>query len=374
MTFVERYDESGEPIYAADSGPLNNLWKYLAIINDQSAIKLNPQSSKIFDYNEFFKRLCLSRAELDMTNSVLQLLLQEANNEATGTNISIDAVHHEEDHKTNTEGLSKTIYGHKTALLKEIGDELTASSRTLQKNRTEEHEIVSGVLLELREKFRWNLVRISAAEQIQVSVDYQETTPIIGIDYSPYALFKDSKSNREQYNYKSYNQIGSESLAMIMREKTGKLGLLLQSKSRLFMGNVRVSLKDLTTGDIHSGVLYESFSAGNIFDYSNAEGLNGWDTILKEARNRLLFNHVMISLASEASKYPQDLVEFNELCCKIQIQDKWVFAMEIASAENNTEISNSELPLNIYKTLLMNYLTSLGREINWTDSRNEIIK
>ena len=92
---IERYGENGEIFYADDGGPLKNLWKYMAIINNESG-GLSEEKIK-FDYNDFFKRLYLSRAELDVSNSVLELILKEGGNEseAGNYNILIGAVRHE---------------------------------------------------------------------------------------------------------------------------------------------------------------------------------------------------------------------------------------------------------------------------------------
>lgn len=372
MTLVERYDENGAPIYGSDSGPLNNLWKHMAIINEQLADNNNLSSVNSFDYNEFFKRLYLSRAELDITNSVLQLLLQDASVQAD--NIAIEAIHHEEEQKItlNPETSRKIVYGLKTALLKEIANELMVSSQTLWNNRNEEHDIVSGVLLKLREKFRWNLVRISAAEQVQVNIDYQEMTPIIGIDVSPYVLFKDSKSNCEQYNYRPSHQIGGDSMALILRKTTGQLCLLLQSKLNVFAGNVQVGIKDLATGKVDTCVLYEHLSSGNLFEFSADTGLQEWNAVLEEARNRIIFVNIMKVLASETSKYPQDILDLTDLKCKIQIQDKCEFWIQIST--ETAEATNSEAPMDIYRSLLKSYLASSGKKIDWAKSRHELTK
>ena len=201
---IVRYGENGEIIYAPEGGPLKNLWKYMAVINNDTS---NEESVKEipFDYNEFFKRLYLSRAELDVTNSVLQLLLGEGDR-----NISLEAIHHDNVDESKENISSATSLRLTTEFVKEISRDLRRSSEALGNNRREEHEIISSVLLALREKFRWNLVRISSVDQVQVTLDYQEATPIIGVDYSPLVLFKSPSSREQQYNY-NFN-IGGDNL------------------------------------------------------------------------------------------------------------------------------------------------------------------
>lgn len=377
---IERYGENGEIIYAAEAGPLKNLWKYMAIINEKEEAVERVVERSTFDYNEFFKRLYLSRAELDVTNSVLQLLLKEGDG-----NILLEAIQHENNGEDNKEKITtNTCLGLKMEFLKEISKDLRASSDSLSENRREEHEIVSGVLLGLREKFRWNLVRILSAEQVQFTLD---SVPIIGIDYSPLALFKDScfkngkdsslqkagehqqnqqpqPQSQPQYNYNLH--IGSENLALVLRGgESGDLSLLFQSKH--LEKSVIFSVKNLKTGSKNSTILFQKFN--QILNNSN---LSIWNEVLGKARNQSICLNIMKLLSQEASKYPQDRVSYDEQSfLKIIIENNFEISMTFTSEDACEDVNDDGISVDVYKKLLFNYLSSSGRELKWDTIRRE---
>lgn len=376
---VERYGETGEIICAVDGGPLKNLWKYMSLINNENEMEELKEETVKFDYNEFFKRLYLSRAELDVTNSVLQLLLKDGVGDDS-KNISIDAIHYETDFRENINPL--TSFGVKMEILKEISKDLRKTSDSLFNNRRKENEIVSNILLELREVFRWNLTRISNLEQ-QVQVTLETSTPIIGIDYSPQVLFKTCLKG-EQYNYNL--QIGNENLALVLCEgKSEDLSLLFQSnhleKSTFF------SFKNIKTGRKSSRILYKKLESKIL---SSSE-ISKWDEVLREARNQSIALNILKLLSQEAEKYPQDQVLIEEMNLKIVIEN--TFELSIGSsfggfdgcdgcevdshqteADNHKTVINCETEAeNIYLKLLLNYFSSSGRELNWERIRKDLI-
>jgi hypothetical protein len=375
---MERYDENGEIIYTVDGGPLKNLWKFMSLIeNDTKGSKVEAIK---FDYNEFFKRLYLSRAELDVTNSVLQLLIKEGENFVADSNISIEEIHHEENENElsnfNIDNLNS--FGVKLEILKEISNDLRKTVDSLSKNRQEEHFTVSNVLLELRDKFRWNLIRISNLEQqVQVQVTLEiGSSIIIGIDYSPQVLFKDRYKNSKgeaQYNYNL--QIGNENnLALILQSKAGDLLLLFQSKH--LENSKTFSIQNLKTGQKNSKLLYQKFES-----MTCPLNICKWDEALKEARNQSIALNIFKLLSQEAGKYPEDQVQvlYEEMNLKIVIED--CFELSISNEDEVVEVGdnlNSDYKTNyfdagnIYKKLLLNYLSSSGRELNWDQVRNEI--
>lgn len=358
MSSVERYGENGEIIYAVEGGPLKNLWKYMSFINNETREELKEEQVK-FDYNEFFKRLYLSRAELDVTNSVLELLLKEGietgdHNDNVNSNISIEAIQHENDlgdfNINNTKG-----FGVKMGYLKEISKDLRKTSEFLSKNREEEHEIVSNVLLELREKFRWNLVRISNPEQqVQVTLT---GNPIIGIDYSPKVLFKNGLKGEPQYNYNF--QVGHENLALVYGHD---LNLLFQSK-HLEKSTV-FSIKNLKTQESSSIILYNQ----KFKSKTNFLNLLEWDEALKEARNQSIALNILNLLTLEASKYPQDQVLLEGTNLKIVIEN----TLELSFTDDEPQGKFENFAQNIYKQLLSNYFSSSGKELKWEQVRNTI--
>lgn len=362
---IERYDEMGEPVYSKDGGPLKNLWKFKALINEENDQKEGGQVAEKFDYNEFFKKLYLSRAELDVTNSIMQLLLKEVNG-----NISLNAIHHEyslNEQHDNVNNSDKKVFELKNRFLKEISADLKSTSRNLMKNRTEEHETIYNVLIELREKYHWILVRISTIEQILVNFDYQEMTPIFAIDFSPASLFKDS-SFSEQYNYKLSHQISGENLALILRDKCGGLRLHLQSKLCIFDHHVIMGLKNCESGEQFNYVLFEKKLSKTV----PFETLDKWNDLLFDARNRLICLNVMKILSSSASKFPTDSVNFSNLELNISIQSKWEINIKFQSDCELVKNFKREIP-EAYKYFLNDYLRTFGKDVNWAEFRNQLL-
>lgn len=371
MTTVERYDEQGEPIYAIEGGPLKHLWKNLAIINEVDLKKKETPTEINFDYNEFFKRLYLSRAELDVTNSILQLLLGETD----GGDINISCVHHEneitrrDNEKSSTISSAQHIYLLKNSLLAEVSKDLKLNAESLAKDRKEEHEIISEILLKLRENYRWNLVRISNSEQIQVLLDYKEMSPIIGIDFSPLSLFKD-QSSREQHNYKHHYQIGSESLAIVVRHKSGNLALLFQQKLNYRKLAASVCLKNLKTGKESRTILFKPASQ-DLLKYS-IDNLSGWNSQLLDARDRTTCLNIMKLLANEASVIPNDHVDFDPKNLRISLNDEILFTINFTESSVVEEI-DAVSAFDTYNVLLKEYISSSGSNANWCSLRLKIL-
>lgn len=368
MTTVERYDDQGEPIYAIEGGPLKHLWKNLAIINEIDLKEGDSSAGVKFDYNEFFKRLYLSRAELDVTNSILQLLLGETE----GSDINISCVHHDNEISGNigksTMSSAQHIYLLKNSLLAEVSKDLKLNAESLTKDRKEEHEIISGILLKLRENYRWNLVRISSSEQIQVHIDYQEMSPIIGIDFSPLSLFKD-QSSREQHNYKHHHQIGSESLAIVVRHKSGDLVLLFQQKLNYRKLTASIYFKNLKTCKESRVILFKPACEDFVKYY--VDNLSEWNSHLLDARDRSICLNIMKLLANEASIIPNDHVNFDPKSLSICLKDEMIFTISF------TEISEEEIysvtASNTYIALLKEYLSSSGSNVSWSTLRLKLL-
>ena len=369
MTTVERYDEQGEPIFALEGGSLKQLWKHLAIINEINTNEGVEAVTEKFDYNEFYKRLYLSRAELDVTNSIIQLLLGEADD----NNINLSCVQHEnETNFANNEkvGMSSTqsVYLYKHSLIKEVSKDLRMNAESLAKNRREEHEVTSKLLLKLREKYRWNLVRISNSEQIQVHIDYQVMIPIIGIDFSPLTLFKD-QSSREQYNYKLHHQIGCESIALVVRSKSG-LGLLFQQKMNSRQLTISACVKNLKTGAESKAILFKPFPY-EIVKYFG-ENLSDWHSHLMDARDRELCLNIMKLISIEAALIPKDHVDYNLKNLNIYLNDEISFSINFTDSFQDDNVST--LPSELYNLLLKEYIINHGNSVNCRSIRSEILE
>mgnify|MGYP001809581384 CR=1 FL=1 len=220
--------------------------------------------------------------------------------------------------------------------------------------------IISNVLLELREKFRWNLVRISDLE-LQVQVALESGNPIIGIDYSPQVLFKDKKSlkGEPQYNYNL--QRGNENLALVLGGDGSDLKLVFQSKH---LGkSTYFCLKNLKTGKCSSKALCQKFER-KILPLNIRE----WDEALRDARNQSIALNISKLLSHESStKYPLDEVLLEETDIKIVIENN--FELSISSEEFSEDLEPAE---SVYKEILSNYFSSSGREIKWEQVRNDV--
>ena len=366
---VERYDENGEPISVIDGGPLKHLWKYLSIISENDQLKLDQIIEK-FDYTEFFKRLYLSRAELDVTSSILELLLKE---EVSDDAISLNIIHHESQLRSQYEFESdKMIFEMKNSFLKDISKDLKSSSEALRANRTSEHDMVGKVLLELRESFHWNLVRICTMDQVQINIEYQEMSPIIGIDYSPMALFKDS-SSLEQYNYKSSHQIHGDNLALILRHNSGSLSLLFQSKIGILERTAVLTVIDLETNHKSNYILFEK-SLLNMIELNTTSTLNDWNKLLIDARNRVICFNIMKLISTSASKYPQDIIDFSSFSTTVDIESKFQISIKFLL---NADVVDSKNLFNgncqIYNIMLKEYLCSSGSNVNWGNIRSRLL-
>ena len=381
MSTVERYDENGEAIFATEEGPLKNLWKYLSIINETGFNDTLIVEGDKFDCNEFFKRLYLSRAELDVINSVLKLLLKEGD-----CTITLEALPHENVEITMTSKFplkptNQVIYGLKRSFLREISKDLKDNSDNLKKNREQEHVTITGILLKLREEYRWNLVRLSSPDQIQVTLNYQEMTPVIGIDYSPSTLFKDITTNSEQRNYKLSHQIGSESLALVVRNKEGKLILLFQSRTQ--EENIVIKLNNLVNGEENQSILLKKGQFSIELNEEN-DNLNEWNEALKQSRNRLICQNIMKLLIDEIERFPMDTAIYEEKMTKIIIEEGMELTMKMINDNDDNitdniniinNINNNENSIvNIYFNLLREYLSSSGKQVNWKNIRAKLIQ
>ena len=369
MTSVERYNEQGEPIYSIEGGPLKNLWKKMAIINQISLKNSNSIVNEKFDYNEFFKRLYLSRAELDVTNSVLQLLLGEND----GDNINLSCLHY--DNKTKNFNGDKSamssvrsVYNIKFSLINEVSADLRKSVESLLLNRKEEHVIISDILLKLREIYRWSLVRISSPEQIQVQLDYQEMVPTIGIDFNPLSIFKD-QTGREQHNYKPHHQIDSENLALAVRNKLGDLSLLFQQKINYRMLSISAGLKNCKTGNESRVILYRP-APDDTIKYCN-NNLSEWNNNLADARDRAICLNIMKLLANEASSISKDQVDFDPKNLSIRLSEGILFTINFMEKCPNE--SHSTVAYETYYSLLHEYLCNSGKSVNWELIRVKIL-
>lgn len=369
MSTIERYDEQGEPVHEIEGGPLKHLWKNLSIINEVDLEKGDSSKEIKFDHNEFFKRLYLSRAELDVTNSILQLLLGETN----GGDIKISCVHHDNEIIENASDKSSIssaqhIYLLKSSLLSEVSKDLKLNAEAMAKDRKEEHKIITEILLKLRENYRWNLVRVSNSEQIQVHLDYQELSPIIGIDFNPLSLFKD-QSSREQYNYKHHHQIGSESLAIVVRHKSGDLVLLFQQKPNYRKLTASACVKNLKSGKESRVVLFKSATEDIIKYY--ADNLGEWNLQLLDARDRTICLNIMKLLANEASAIPNDHVDFDYKSLYICVNDS--IELTIKFTESLADEVDSVAAFDAYNSLLKDYLSNSGSNVNWSTFRLQLL-
>ena len=371
---IERYDKEGTPIYSNKEGPLKDLWKFLAITNPIESNEV-LEASSVFDNNEFFKRLYLSRAELDVTSSVLQLLL----NESAG-DISLQAAHKEKEKQINLQNFEQNendserlIYNFKNSLIKEIANNLRSSANVVRADRLCEHETVAEILLNLREKHRMVLLRISSHDQIKANLNYSEAIPIILIDYSPYTFFKDF-SSREQRNYKSSDQISYENLALVIQETSGKLKLLFQSRLQYIEKSFIVGLKNLSTG-IRNEIIVCDGVFNKILEIEGST-TERWAHALELSRDRFICFLIMQQVLQESSEFPQDNLVHDQFSLKITIDSCLEFFLMFKTDEKITDFKSGSIDLvssNIYCSLMHEFLNTSGQSVNWKNIRQELL-
>lgn len=371
---IERYDEEGKAIYANKDGPLKDLWKIMAVINPIENREV-VEANSVFDNNEFFKRLYLSRAELDVTSSVLQLLLKESASE-----ISLQTAYkgkekqfYYQNLENNENDSGRFIYDFKNSLVKEIANNLRSSANLVRADRICEHETVAEILLNLREKHRMVLIRISSQDQIKLNLNYAEAIPIILIDFSPYTLFKDF-SSREQRNYKSPDQISYENLALVIQEASGKLKLLFQSRLQYIDRSFIVGFKNLSTGIFH-----EIYVCDGVFNkILEIEGINTepWAKSLKLSRDRFICFLIMQQVLQESSEFPQDNLVHDQISLKITIDSFLEFYLMFKTDEKISDLKSESINLvlsKIYCSLMHEFLNTSGQSVNWKNIRQELL-
>jgi hypothetical protein len=378
---IERYEDNGDPIYEEEGDPLKEMWKFMSAYNqDKYGAPRKKNETEIetkdraFDYTEFSKRLYLARAELDITSSVLHLLtsvdetnpinlsiLQHHDNNATASNSSADS--------------EKRVFALKASFIANISKDLRSNAETLQFNRACEHKNICGILFSLRENYSCSLVRISTPEHIQVSLDYKELVPIIGINYCPSVLFKNSSDSSEQYNYRPPHLVSGEHLALVLQTPKGALKLLFQPKSEHIFRSILVELTDGLSNISYKcrffNATVSSFSR-ELIDLDDND-ITLCSEVIKLARNRTLFFNLVRQLATEAANFPQDVINVEDYLTSILIDSRFKLCISFVSESSMTSESENDSLENWCKTLLENYLSSSGNGIRWPEIREQII-
>lgn len=370
MTQIERYDEQGAPVYAPERGPLENLWKFMSIINPPVTSASTSAAGETFDYNEFFKQLYLSRAELDVTSSVLEILLTPPSNDTE--TIGLNALKFENEH---VEAISSGCAANqKCKELQKLSGYLRSSAEVIKTNRVREHEALSGVILKLRESFHWPLVRLINYNQIQLSLEPTGNVPIIGIDFSPMRLFKDSSYNREQHNYLAPDQIPSEQLALITQNHLGDLQLLFQSKNIHFGKRLQISLKDENLVVQDRWVFPE-----NLINMSDRfiNNFENWNSILKYAQDFMISWNILQLLGVEAKEITQDIVQNDAASISIRLNNNKQLVLEftddLQSQNDDGFNSSSVLVSALFSSLMRSYLISSGQRLDWSLHRKNLL-
>lgn len=369
---LERYDEAGQPIFAPECGELKNLWKFMEDSNAfNSWNEKNSVNTTNFDYNEFFKRLYLSRAELDILGSVLQLFLNSGSNEE----IKLELVKRELQENKPISSMSEVdlcgdarILAIKASHLTALEQDVLGYAKQLRKNRNEESVVLLNILMRGVELYRWKLLRISSPDHIQLSLDYQEANPIIAIDYSPALLFKDSESHSEQYNYKQSHQISGDNLALVLRDNRGQISLLLQSKRRILHGSVIISLKNIDTNTAIQFTLFSSNTFIRNINYSSANSLEQWDNVLSEARNRIICSNIMTLLFHEANTDSCVNTFFSpDKHLKLILESNQELSFTVGSCDDQivSSLETDSTLKDLYDVLVSQYLNSSGKSVGW---------
>lgn len=375
---LERYDDNGEPVFAPEGDHLKDLWKFISIYtqNKLENSSKTSQEHREFDYTEFSKRLYLSRAELDVTSSVLQLLASEGENNT----FNLSVVHHEASpepfdlNKSGGDNPEKRILSLKTSFIASITKDLRSYVDSLTFDRTCEHRNICDILYLLREDFHCSLVRISNPDQIQVSLDYREFVPIIGINYCPSELFKNT-SDSEQYNYRSSHQILGDNMALVLQTAQGDLKLLFQPKSEHIFRVVLLEMKDLMSDKTYKVSLFKSTSLLNYGTIDlNLENIRDCHEYILLARNRTLLFNLMRQISKEASGFSQDTVIFEEYNSSIIIESRYSFSISFVNESDITDNdSQNEFLGSLCRELLSNYLSSSASTSSWANIREMIL-
>lgn len=258
MTRVERYEEDGSPIYAPDEGSLQILWDSLAKIHEVKNEEGVEKSAK-FAIDEFFKLLYLTRAELDICASTLDLV-----DKVDANNVELKAVNYQAlPSKANVPNYSSKFDAIRSAAAK-----LKAKAAELKQSTAVEHDIVANQFLKLRKDFSWPVKRIMHAKQLSIYFDPAELTPVACINFSPGLLFPQSAER-----FAPPEAVNPAHLAIIFRDQKGSLSLRLQELDQKSLC--------ISQGDRKCFI-------NLAIDESASESIKDWDSILQKVRYCLL--------------------------------------------------------------------------------------
>lgn len=278
MTRIQRYDEDGTPILAPDAGELSLLWESLAVIQGQNVDKATANEAQSFSLAEFFKRLFLARAELDICASSLELI-DKNDPEA----IQFKAKRYEKSEPVTSAGFSKAVMA-KKVMIKEVAAKLRSKAIELQDSTKVEHDIVAATLLRIRQEFCWNLIRITSYRQITIYFDPSELTPIAAINFSPMLLFRNSSER-----YLSGDRLNPLHIAIIFRDNSGGLILKLQDSDGIFSKNLKISTQN--------GDFVVTCKVPELASYD----ADSWDSILRQARYAVMVRMLVALIEKEAA-------------------------------------------------------------------------
>lgn len=332
---IQLYDEAGAPILAPDSGELGILWDSLAAIHGEEVENADLLGSRSFSMDEFFKRLYLARAELDICASTLELIGKESDD-----NVELKAVNcQKEGVSYGKSGFNKASLA-KRASISQVVAKFRVKASDLIKTSKTEHEIVTLTLLRLRNQYRWNITRITSHRQITLYFDSAESTPVAAVTISPMLLFRNSGDR-----FMTGDHLNPINLALIFREHNGSLLLKLQAANDIFSKNLEISTK------------HESFLLDCRVDKIASDCIESWSSLLKKARFALMVRKIVGLVEREASK--NDIVVSESsgfLIAGRQLRFSWTDSFGTSNSVN----LKAE-----FRSWLNNFLNSSGETINF---------
>jgi hypothetical protein len=278
MTQVQQYDEGGSPVLAPDSGDLGILWDSLAIIQENTADKIRDLNNESFSAAEFFKRLYMARAELDICSAALDLIDKPANQ-----NIELKALNYQNIKNYPENGFAKANLAKRASII-EAAAKLRSKASELYNSTSAENEIVASTLFRLHSEYRWNILRITSHRQVTLYFDPSESTPIAAVNISPMLLFRTSSER-----YLSGEHLNSLNLGIFFRNKNDKLILKLQDVQNVFDKNLEISTES------------EKFVLECKVECFASDRIEDWNNILSKARFALLIRLIANAIEKEAA-------------------------------------------------------------------------
>lgn len=367
---VERYGEDGAPVLLPEPGAYDELWSALALRENEEA-----EEQTQFDLGEFFKRLCMARAELDICATVLEMLASGGASgsgqaaSGSGQDVAVGLVKHEAPVSAGDEcAADDCCHAVKLQCLRSIAAELSGAAQRLRRNRQIEHDSVVGVLLPMRERYGWPLLRPSGGN-VAVVVDAARHVPVMAIDYSPLRWFK-TTGRQEQWNYRAAEQIGSDTVAVLLQDRDGDIRLCFQDarRPRHLVFSVRVTGRDGV--ELLASVASRDGEMGDAHDGAN--DVAGWDAALSCAQESRLGMLLLARLVAEAREFRCDLLHATADCFLMQLSPHVVVTAELCEPSVERKEPDGGIAEQTLRELERSFLQSAAERVDWKTQRRRI--